>query len=67
VAAVVADRITKADNYPSDEPIRRTGYRIDPQDCHPLREIAKRTHLTFDGLTRIILDDKLERLEQQRP
>jgi len=61
-------RIEHADLFDVDMvDIRRTSYRMPPEPPQKLREFAKRTHLTFDGLTRIILDDKLERLEQQRP
>jgi len=57
--------ISEAGQGLEEESTKRTAYRFNPETCYWLRDVAKRTTLPFDGLARIILDDKLTRLEQK--
>lgn len=61
LANAVAFKILSSD--PSEElDISRITQRIPQEACNKLREIAKSSHLTFDGLTRIIFEDRIRHL-----
>lgn len=65
LANAVSRRILE-DEGPEDYKIGRITNRISSNCCKTLRALAKRCYLTFDGLTRIIFDDKLRELAELR-
>ena len=63
LADAVSSRVLSSLSAAHDDQIRRVTHRVEVEDISLLRRIAKNADMTFEGMTRIIIEDKINSMK----